>query len=130
MIFWRAAAIVVLAMGAAACSQPPPRREPEIVWRELGKWSGRGQVQTESFTGETGSLRIQWRTQTERAPGAGNFELTIHSAISGRPLQTAVDQKGAAEGTAYVAEDPRVFFAVVDSAGLDWAFTIEEGVSR
>jgi len=118
-------------MAEAACSQaPPPPRQPEVAWRELGKWSGRGQLQTESFPGETGSLRIQWQTRNEAVPGAGRFELTIHSAISGRPLLTAVSEKGAGEGTAFVSEDPRIFFAVVDSAGLDWSFTIEEGVSR
>ena len=57
-----------------------------------------------------------------------NFLLTIHSAISGRPLEVMVEQKGNGEGTAYLSEDPRVFFAVVDAANIDWTFTIEEPV--
>ena len=56
------------------------------------------------------------------------FQLTIHSAISGRPMQVVVDQAGDGEGTAYFSDDPRVFFAVVDSKNIDWTFTIEEPV--
>jgi hypothetical protein len=71
---------------------------------------------------------VQWSTSNETRPGAGTFRLTIHSAISGRPLQVAVDQQGPGRDMAYVHEDPRVFFAVVDAAGLDWSFTIDEAV--
>ena len=73
-------------------------------------------------------MRIRWQTSKEAPAGAGRFRLVAHSAISGRPLQTAVDQQGMGHGTAYVAEDPRVFFAVVESANLDWSFTVEEAV--
>ena len=75
-------------------------------------------------------MRIQWKTLHETVPGTGTFRLTINSSISGRPLLTAVDRRGIAADVAYVQEDPRVFFAVVDSANLDWSFTIEEAVSR
>jgi hypothetical protein len=69
-------------------------------------------------------MRIAWTTTS----GAGTFRVTIHSAISGRPLMEAIDQRGAGTGTAFVREDPRVFFAVVDSADLDWSFTLQEAV--
>lgn len=100
------------------------------MWHSLGSWSGRGVSQTESFTSDTGALRVRWTTKNPPAPGGGAFELTINSAISGRPLAVAVEQQGAGGATAYVTEDPRVFFAVVNSAELDWSFTIEEGISR
>jgi hypothetical protein len=98
-----------------------------VAWRSVGSWSGRGNSQTESFTSDTGSLRVRWRTDHEVRPGDGSFRLTLHSAISGRPLVQAVDHHGAGADTAYVGEEPRVFFAVVDSAGLEWSFTIDEG---
>lgn len=71
-------------------------------------------------------MRIRWRTSG--AATDGTFTLTIHSAISGRPMETVVDQKGNGDGTAYFSDDPRVFFAVVDAKHLDWTFTIDEPV--
>jgi len=52
----------------------------------LGSWSGRGNAQTGSFPSVTGSMRVLWRTDHELLADAGTFRLTIHSAISGRPL--------------------------------------------
>jgi hypothetical protein len=98
-----------------------------VVWRSLGSWSGRGNTQTESFTSDTGSLRVRWQTSREARPGDGTFRLTLHSAISGRPLVQAVDHRGVGAETAYVSEDPRVFYVVVDSARIEWSFTIDEG---
>jgi hypothetical protein len=119
---------VAAASGSGCRSSEPPPPEPQFVWSPLGAWSGRGNKQTESFTSDTGSLRVQWSTSNETRAGTGRFQLTIHSAISGRPLHVAVEQVGPGHDTAYVHEDPRVFFAVVDAAGLDWSFTIEEAV--
>src|SRR5712691_4917394 len=97
-----------------------------VVWRSIGSWSGGGDMQTESFTSETGSLRVRWQTTHEVRPGDGTFRLTLHSAISGRPLLQVVDHRGAGTQTSYVSEDPRVFYVVVDSAGVDWSFKIDE----
>lgn len=83
-------------------------------------------MQTESWPSDTGAMRIRWNT-THAATG-GKFQLTIHSAISGRPMETVVDQVGDGEGTAFFSDDPRVFFAVVDATQLEWTFTIEEPV--
>lgn len=120
----------MLSLNACHAPSPPPAAPAQIVWRDLGTWSGRGNKQTESFTGETGALRVRWTTRREPAPGQGAFELTIHSAISGRPLQVAVDHRGNGQDTTYVQEDPRIFFAVVESADIDWEFTIDEAVSH
>lgn len=99
-----------------------------VVWRSIGSWSGRGNMQTESFTSDTGSLRVRWHTSHEVRPGDGTFRLTLHSAISGRPLVEAVDHRGVGADTSYVSEDPRVFYVVVDSARVEWSFTIDEGI--
>jgi len=98
-----------------------------VVWRPIGSWSGRGNTQTESFTSDTGSLRVRWHAGHEARAGDGTLRLTLHSAISGRPLAQVVDHRGAGADTSYVGEDPRVFYVVVDSAGLEWSFTIDEG---
>ena len=96
------------------------------MWKQLGSWSGRGNAQTESFVGLTGSLRLRWRTTDEDPKGQGRFKLILQSAISGRALQEPVDEEGPGEGTAYAADDPRVFHISVESANLDWSFTVEE----
>ena len=96
------------------------------MWKQLGSWSGRGNAQTESFVGLTGSLRLHWRTTHEDPKGQGRFKLILQSAISGRALQEPVDEEGTSEGTAYAADDPRVFHVLVESANVDWSFTVEE----
>ena len=126
------AAIVVLAI-AASCiwavgcgPKPQPPSRSETFWRPVGTWTGHGQLQTESWPGDTGAMRGRWKTS--HSGPEGTFSLTIHSAISGRPMETIVSHSGDGDGTAYFSDDPRVFFAVVDSKNLDWTFTIEEPV--
>src|SRR5262245_11025832 len=106
-------AAVLLSACRAAPSQPPPREV--VVWKNLGSWSGRGNVQTESFVGLTGALRFHWQTTNEQPAGKGTFRLILQSAVSGRALHDAVDQQGRGEGTVYIAEDPRTFYVSVES---------------
>jgi hypothetical protein len=117
----------VLALSACARSAPPPPKAV-TVWRPLGSWSGRGNTQTESFTSDTGFLRITWAATHETTPSAGRFQLSVMSSISGRRLTTAVDVRGVGHDTMYVSEDPRPFFAVVDSSNVDWQFSVDEGI--
>ena len=120
------------ALFAVTCgSRPKPadKKQQGIFWRTLGSWSGHGNSQTESFTSESGALRLHWETRNEAPRGAGAFRVTARSAISGRPLQVAVDQQGTGRGTSYVDSDPHVFYLVIDSANLDWSFTVEEAFS-
>jgi hypothetical protein len=111
--------------------QKPQDAARGVVWRPLGSWSGRGSLQTESFTSETGALRVRWETKLPKAdspPAPGVFRLNAHSAISGRLLQQVVDQAGAGKGVGYVQQDPHVFYVVVESNQLSWTFTIEEAI--
>jgi hypothetical protein len=122
-----ALAIAVSSASFAGCnSSTRAEGRKETFWRPVNTWTGRGQLQTESWPGDTGAMRIRWTT-THAGPD-GRFSLTIHSAISGRPMETVVDHAGNGSGTAYFSDDPRVFFAVVDSKNLDWTFTIDEPV--
>ncbi len=122
------AAPVAAVLLASACGAPPAKQVPNeiVIWKNLGAWSGRGNAQTESFIGLTGALRMHWQTRNEAPKGTGTFRLILQSAISGRALQETVDEKGLGEGTVYIAEDPRVFYMSVESANLDWSFTVEE----
>jgi hypothetical protein len=121
---------VVWALLTSACGKPVPKpvQKEIVIWKNLGEWSGSGNAQTESFLGLTGALRMHWRTKTGGAKGAGTFKLILQSAISGRDLQQPVDETGQGEGTVYAAEDPRAFQISVESANLDWSFTVEEAI--
>lgn len=118
----------VLLTGACAKPAPEPVQKEIVVWKNLGEWSGSGNAQTESFLGLTGALRMHWQTKNEASKGTGTFKLILQSAISGRSLQEPVDETGQGEGTAYTAEDPRAFQITVESANLDWSFTVEEAM--
>jgi hypothetical protein len=122
---------ILLTITCGPRSSPADKKEG-VFWRRLGSWSGHGNAQTDSFTSDSGSLRVRWEARpgipgNNAAPaGPGTFRVTAQSAISGRPLKVAVDQRGAGRGTSYVDADPHVFYMVVESANLDWSLTVEE----
>jgi hypothetical protein len=133
----RASALGLLALLlaiCAGCESRPDSRTPSpqgpAVWRSLGTWSGRGNSQTASFTVETGALRLRWETRNESAPGAGRFRVSLHSAISGRPLQVIVDRTGAGADVSFLEDEPRVSYLVIESANVDWTATLDEAVVR
>ena len=121
-----AAATFVGACGGGARQGPPST--PIVQWHSLGSWSGRGNAQTASFPSVTGSMRVQWQTGHSSPDRPGKFRLTVHSAVSGRPLLVAVDHQGAGHDLAFLHEAPRTFYGVVESSDLDWSFIVEEAV--
>jgi hypothetical protein len=122
--------LVLGALGAASCREHARGAEQSaVVWRKLGSWSGRGSTQTDPFISDTGALRLTWATKNEAAPGTGTFRVTVHSDVSGRSLVLAVDARGVGHDVAYVTEDPRSFFLVVESANLDWTLAADEGIA-
>src|SRR3954469_21190378 len=113
-----------------SCSQPPPKpAQKTMIWQHAGSWSGRGDLETNSFPASSGYLRFTWDTSNETKPGEGRFKLIVGSSISGRPIQVVVDRKGAGHDVAYVSEEPRTFYVKVESANLNWKFTVDEGFS-
>jgi hypothetical protein len=131
-------AIFLLLAAALACGGSGCRRQEtaavkpaqQMIWRAVGTWSGHGNRQTESFTSDSGALRVRWQTMAAAsAPPSGTFRLTAHSAISGRVLQQVVDHPGAGSGVDYVSQDPHVFYMSVESTGLDWKFSVDEGIA-
>jgi hypothetical protein len=71
---------------------------------------------------------VRWQTRNETPAGKALFRLTLHSSISGRPLNLVADQAGVGGGTKQIDEDPRAFYLVVESASADWSVTVEEGM--
>ena len=111
-----------------SCSQPPPKpAQKTIIWEHAGSWSGRGDLETNSFPSSTGYLRFTWETSNETKPGEGRFKLILGSSISGRAILTLVDSKGVGRDVAYVSEEARTFYIKVESANEDWKVTVDEG---
>ena len=111
-----------------ACSPPPPKpAQQTVIWQHAGSWSGRGDLETESFPASSGYLRFTWETSNETKAGEGRFKLILGSSISGRPLQVVVDSKGAGRDVAYVSEEPRTFYIKVESANENGKVTVDEG---
>jgi hypothetical protein len=121
--------LVALALLAWGCrgQATPATRVDTVAWKPLGSWSGHGVMQTEAFISDTGSLRITWETSNEAVPGKGVFTVALHSGVSGRPLLEAVSHQGPGRDVAYVTEDPREFFLVIESLNLDWSVSVDEG---
>lgn len=103
----------------------PPAGATEIGWRALGTWSGRLNHQTESFEVSTTPLRLRWRTR-ETSAGAGRLTVTLHSAVSGRPLQTVLDVQGSGAATIAVADEPRWCHFAIEVAHVEYEVTLEE----
>jgi len=116
-----AAATLVASCGGSTASDD---REPVMVARPAGSWEGTGNA-TIGFVSDTGRFRIHWQTRRESASGGGSFRITVHSAVSGRPLHVAVDHQGEGSGQADFADDPRPYNFMVESANLDWAFSVD-----
>lgn len=124
--------LLLLLLSWAACGDSSPQRvadaqQDQELWNTLGSWSGNGDEQLESFTSDTGALRIEWEAKAKKgAATPGIFRVAIHSAISGRPLVAPVEHRGPGHGKAFVSEEPRVFFAEVKSRDVEWTITVSE----
>ncbi len=114
----------------SACREHGIERHTEkterTLWKPIASWTGHGNLQTDSFEMVTSGWRMKWEARNPKDPKAGRFRVDVHSAISGRPLSTAVDHRGAGRDIDYVEEDPRVFFLVIDAKDMDWSVTVEE----
>ena len=97
-----------------------------MVWERAGSWSGRGDMETNSFP-SNGYLRFTWETSNETKPGEGRFKLILGSSISGRQIMVVVDKKGTGRDVAYVSEEARTFYVKVESANVDWKVIVDEG---
>ncbi len=123
-----ALAAVFLAALSGCNSAPAKPKTPQIGWRYIGDWSGRGSTQTDSFNIENTQWRIKWEAKGDTTPSTGKLLIMVNSAVSGRPIALGVETKGNGKGIAYVTEDPRLYYLVIDSSGLDWSFKVEEAV--
>ena len=120
--------IGLVLLAAAACRREAVVDRQVMLWRPVNTWTGHTSLQTESFPGETGAFRIDWESRPEPGAPQGRLKVTLHSAISGRPLAVVVDHEGVGHDKAYVSEDPREFYLVIDAEQIDWTVKVEEGI--
>ncbi len=85
-------------------------------------------MQTEAFPSNTGTFRIHWTSDNLTADKPGRLTITLHSAVSGRPLVDIAEHRGKGDATYYVVEDPREFFLVVDAERSRWTLEVDEGL--
>ena len=117
------------AIGLAGCGSESNSGEILVGWQPVISFSGHGNSQSEAFNIDSGQWRMKWETKNEETPGAGRFRVTVHSSVSGRPLMTAIDAKGVGRNVAVVNEDPRLYFLVIESEGVDWSISAEQRVT-
>ena len=96
---------------------------PQLV----GSWEGSGD-HTIGFVSNSGKFRVRWSTRQEPGKAEGVFRLTVHSAVSGRPLQEVVTQHGPGEGSFNFEDDPRQYNLMVASSGVVWSVVVDEVV--
>jgi hypothetical protein len=123
-VFCCVVAALTITCGRAA-SRP---REDITIWEPRGRWSGRALLQTDPFISTTGLLRVTWEARATESGDDAAFTIVLHSDVSGRSLVPLVDQRGPGAGVKYVSEDPRSFFLVIESRGVDWSVDVAEGL--
>ncbi|MCU1381875.1 MAG: hypothetical protein JWL71_572 [Acidobacteria bacterium] len=122
--------LLVLLFLLGGCHQTPPNPPQAIVvWKPIGSWSGRGDRQTETFTGDSGGFRVHWQTGRESPAGAGRLRVVFRSGDSGREIIEAIDAHGTGGGIEEVAaERPRWYYVTIESANVDWTVSIDERI--
>jgi hypothetical protein len=120
--------ILLLVTVVAGCDrQAVPTQQSIATVRSLGTWEGSGN-RTIGITSDSGRFRVKWETREGALPG-GSFRLTVHSAVSGRPIQVIADHQGAGGATVDFADDPRPYNLMIDSAGVQWLVSVDEIVA-
>jgi hypothetical protein len=126
-VVFRLISLVLLAGAVSACKPDAPPHQLESVTSVLGSWQGRDGA-TIGFVSDSGRFRIRWSAKNENPPKSGRLHLTVHSAVSGRPLQEVLDHRGEGSGAVDFSDDPRSYNIMVDSANVDWSIAVD-GIS-
>jgi hypothetical protein len=122
----RLACLILATTLVPACGSPPTPLPPPsaITVRSAGSWSGEGNM-TVGFPSDSGRFRVTWRAE---AAAGGAFKLTVHSGVSGRPMQVLVDHAGPGAGTVDFSDDPRLYNLMIEATGARWSVSVDEFV--
>jgi hypothetical protein len=120
--------LLLLSIAASACRRDRIVEKQTLIWKPVNTWSGSTSIQTESFPGQSGAFQIHWESRPDGSVPPGRLRITLHSAISGRPLSVVVEHEGPGRDTAFTTDDPRMFFLVVNAQGTAWTVKVDEGI--
>src|ERR1700748_3205574 len=87
----RSGCLILLFLTVGCQSEQLPPTQPEVTWKPIAAWSGRGDRQTETFTSDSGGFRVHWETTKEGPEGAGRLRVVFRSGDSGREIIEAID---------------------------------------
>ena len=119
----------LMLLSACRAEAPHPQSQPVVVWKPVASWSGHGDKQTETFTGDTGGFRVHWEATNEAPTGTGRLRVVLRSGDSGREIVEAIDERGNGSGIEEVAaERPRWYYITVESANVDWKIAVDERI--
>lgn len=121
--------LLATALAGSACRRERVIEKQALVWKPVNTWTGRTSVQTESFLGQSGAFQIHWESKPDGTAPPGRLRVTLHSAVSGRPLSVVVEHEGYGRDTAFASDDPRTFFLVIDAHGTAWTVSVDEGIN-
>jgi hypothetical protein len=122
-------AVSILTASCGRDGSAPANATGLVGWRTLGTWAGTANLQTETFTSDTGSFRVHWQAKPEAAPTGGSLHVIFRSADSGNPIIDAVNHRGAGDGIASVsAERPRWYYLTIESSDIAWTIRVEEPI--
>jgi hypothetical protein len=122
-------ALLLSSLTVGCRAESTPRAQEVSVWRQVGAWTGRGNLQTETFTGDTGGFRVHWETKNATRPGEGRLKVVFRSGDSGREIIDAVEAHGVGRDTIEVsAERPRWYYLTIESANVDWSVSVDEQI--
>jgi glucan biosynthesis protein len=128
----KAGILISLVLMAACASGADERSESRAtVWRPVASWSGgAGSTTLETFPIAAGRLRVYWETRAQPTAGEeARFQVTLHSADSGRVLEEVVDTRTIGAAMRELVDDHQRFYFSVDASGVAWTLRVEEGLA-
>jgi hypothetical protein len=70
--------------------------------------------------------RLLWEAKAIDNGAPPSLRVSVHSADSGRTLEVPLDGQGSGNGVVEIVEDPRQFYLMIESTGLEWSLAVED----
>ena len=123
--------LVVARLSAAAlpACRPlpnPPAGRDVVIWKEVGAWSGHGNLQTGRSPAIPAASACGGKRGMNAGPVRGRLKVVFRSGDSGRPIIEAVDVRGVGHDEEEVADNVRWYFLTIESANVDWIVHVDE----
>ena len=94
-------------------------------WKEVGRWSGAGQKQTESFEVASGEWRISYKTTTA-VSGVTLFQIYVYDAATQQLVAVAANRAEAGSETSSVQGHGGGRFYLMINTANNWSVAVED----